>query len=62
MGKIKGSNPDPDNYRDGTGGAGNLIFYRYNGNNYVRTAPGETVEEILERQAGTKQKAVQCAK
>jgi hypothetical protein len=41
MGKIKGSNPDPDNYRDGTGGTGNLIFYSYNGNNYVRTAAGE---------------------
>jgi hypothetical protein len=33
MGKIIGGNI--------AGGVGNLIFYSYNGNNYVRTAPGK---------------------
>ena len=33
MGKIVGGNI--------AGGVGNLVFYSYNGNNYVRTAPGK---------------------
>ena len=33
MGRIIGSNI--------VGGVGNLVFYSYNGNNYVRTAPGK---------------------
>jgi len=33
MGKIVGSNI--------VGGVGNLVFYSYNGNNYVRMAPGK---------------------
>ncbi len=33
MGKIIGSNI--------VGGVGNLVFYSYNGNNYVRIAPGK---------------------
>ena len=33
MGKIVGGNI--------VGGVGNLVFYSYNGNNYVRTAPGK---------------------
>ena len=33
MGKIIGSNI--------AGAVGNLVFYSYNGNNYVRIAPGK---------------------
>ncbi len=47
MGKIVGGNI--------VGGVGNLVFYSYNGNNYVRTAPGKKSKKFRTEKQKTNQ-------